>query len=287
MAVTAAHPETAAPPDFADLKARAGRGYRRRRRRDRMLRVLLGAGVPLALIVLWQIGSTVGVIDERFFPAPSVIAERAMQDIAERNLLSDLGAQLRASLVRIVAGIGIGVTTGVVAGSLMGSVAAVRHALSPLIYALYPMPKLAILPLLLIVFGIGEASKITLVSLGVFFVVCLSTFSGTLYTNPIYHDVSRAFALPRAMTYWRVVLPAALPSIMSGVKLGIGQALILVVSVEFVSSNNGIGYFIWQSWQTLDIARMFIGLICVAIAGAAAVLLGDACERVLVPWAKR
>jgi ABC-type nitrate/sulfonate/bicarbonate transport system permease component len=278
---------TATLPAYADLNAKAAEGYRRRQRRDRTLRLVLGAGVPIVLILLWQVGSKLGIIDARFFPAPSTIVSRAVQDISERGLLSDLGTQVMASLIRIAAGIVIGVSCGIVVGTLMGSVAAIRYALSPLVYALYPMPKLAILPLLLIVFGIGDVSKIILVSLGVFFVVCLSAFSGTLYTNQIYNDVSRAFAFPSTMRYWRVVLPAALPAIMNGVKLGIGQALILVVSVEFVNSNDGIGYFIWQSWQTLDIPRMFIGLICVAIGGAAAVLLGDVCERMLVPWAKR
>ncbi|MDG4798341.1 ABC transporter permease [Micromonospora sp. WMMD1082] len=279
--------ETATVGAYAALNARAARSYQRRRRRNRLMQIGLGAGVPLALLLLWQAGSMFGLIDERFFPAPSTIVERAGTDITERNLLGDLGVQLQASLIRIVVGIVLGVSTGILVGTLMGSVTAVRHALSPLVYALYPMPKLAILPLLLIIFGIGDTSKIMLVTLGVFFVVCLSAFSGTLYTSQVYADVAKAFAFPRMMRYWRVVLPAALPSIMNGVKLGIGQALILVVSVEFVSSNDGIGYFIWQSWQTLDIPRMFIGLICVALGGAGAVLLGDLCERMLVPWAKR
>lgn len=275
-----------APRAHTDINVRAERSYRRRRRNDRALRIGLGAGIPIALLLLWQLSATLGIIDERFFPAPTVIVSRAIEDAVAGTLLGDLGTQLKATLVRILAGIAIGVTSGILVGTLMGSVRAIRYAIAPLVYALYPMPKLAILPLLLIVFGIGDVSKIALVSLGVFFVVGLSAFSGTLYTSQVYEDVSHAFAFPRLMRYGRVVLPAALPSIMSGVKLGIGQALILVVSVEFVNSNNGIGYFIWQSWQTLDIPRMFIGLLCVAIGGAAAVLLGDLCERLLVPWAK-
>lgn len=269
-----------------DINERAERSHRRRRRNDRALQIGLGAGVPVLILLLWQVSSTVGLVDHRFFPAPTVIVSRAADDIDAGTLLGDLGKQLRASVVRIAAGIAIGVTSGILVGTLMGSIRAVRYALAPLVYALYPMPKLAILPLLLVAFGIGDVSKIALVSLGVFFVVGLSAFNGTLYTNQIYEDVAHAYAFPRLMRYWRVVLPAALPSIMSGVKLGIGQALILVVSVEFVNSNNGIGYFIWQSWQTLDIPRMFIGLLCVALGGAGAVLLGDLCERLLVPWAR-
>jgi ABC-type nitrate/sulfonate/bicarbonate transport system permease component len=87
------------------------------------------------------------------------------------------------------------------------------------------------------------------------------------------------------MRYRYVILPAAMPSIMNGVKLGIGQALILCVSVEFVSSKDGIGAFIWQSWQTFNIPSMFVGLFCIAAAGALAVFGGDALEKKLVPWA--
>jgi len=280
-------PASAEVSEYAEINARAAASYRRRRIRDRMLRIGLGAGVPIVLILLWQVASVTESIDARFFPAPSTIASRAYDDMAHGDLLSELWVNLRASLFRIGAGLFFGVTIGTVVGTLMGSVRFIRYSLAPLVYALYPMPKLAVLPLLLIIFGIGDVSKILLVSLGVFFVVALSAFSGTLYSPAIYHDVANAFGFPRLMRYRKVVLPAALPSIMSGIKLGIGQALILVVSVEFVSSNDGIGAFIWESWQTLDIPQMFIGLLCITILGAAGVLLGDALEHRLLPWAKR
>ncbi|MBO0828065.1 MAG: hypothetical protein J2P24_09810, partial [Streptosporangiales bacterium] len=181
-----------APAIRAETNVTAERNYRRRRRNDRSLRIALGAGLPILLLLAWQVSSSADILDKRFFPAPSVIVARAIEDAASGTLLGDLGKQVVATLIRIAIGIAVGVTSGILLGTLMGSVRVIRYALAPLVYALYPMPKLAILPLLLIAFGIGNVSKIALVSLGVFFVVGLSAFSGTLYTPQIYEDVSHA-----------------------------------------------------------------------------------------------
>lgn len=281
-------PDVSTTPDeqLTTLRARAAKDWARRQRRDRALRVALGVGAPVVVLALWQAASSAGVIDPRFFPAPTTIAARTVTEIADHGLLANLSQQLEISLVRMAVGYFIGALAGVLLGTLMGSLRWVRYALGPLVFAVYPMPKLAMLPLVLIVFGLGNLGTITLVALGVFFVVCISTLSGTLYTDPIFQDVASAFAFPRFMRYRQVTLPAALPSIMNGLKLGIGQALILVVSVEMVSGNNGIGYFIWNSWQTFDIPSMFIGFFCVAVLGGLAAFAGNSMERRLIPWAK-
>jgi NitT/TauT family transport system permease protein len=166
----------------------------------------------------------------------------------------------------------------------MGTNRIARFGLAPLVNATYPMPKVALLPLLLVLLGIGESSKVALVALGVFFMVALNTLSGVTFSSPLYRDVARAFGFPRRLYYRYVVIPSAMPSIITGIKLGIGQALILVVSVEFISSNNGLGYFIWNAWQILNIPRMFVGLAVVLLLGAAAAWLGTFLERALVPW---
>lgn len=175
-------------------------------------------------------------------------------------------------------------TLGVVTGVTMGLSTNVRYALGPLVNATFPTPKLAIFPLLIVIFGLGDPSKIALITLGVFYMTCLSTLSGVLYSNPLHGDVAQAFKMP-AWTRWsRVVVPAALPQIVTGLKLGLGQALILVVSAEFVAAQQGLGQFIWDSWQVLDVSRSFVGLIVVALTGGAAVLIDETVERKLIPW---
>lgn len=263
------------------------RSWVRKRRMGRLEQVGLGIGVPIALIGIWELASAVGWIDPIFFPSPSAVVDRAWKDAVEGTLAGDLGTALRLTLVRLLAGFAIGTVGGLIIGLAMGNVRAVRFGLGPLVSATYPMPKIAILPLLLVLLGIGDASKIALIAIGVFFMVALNTLSGVLYSNPVHHDVARAFGFSRRLYYRYVVIPSAMPSILTGIRLGIGQALILVVSVEFVSSNDGLGYFIWNAWQILDVPRMFVGLAVVLVLGALAAWLGDLAERRLVPWAKR
>jgi NitT/TauT family transport system permease protein len=259
----------------------------RHRRTDKILRISLGFGVPVLLIALWELGSAIGLIDPQFFPSPSNVAQQAWTAVVRHHLLRDIGAALGATLLRLGWGFLIGAVVGLVLGLLMGTSRIARFGLAPLVTATYPMPKVALLPLLLVLLGIGEASKIAMVALGVFFMVALNTLNGVMFSSPLYRDVARAFSFPRTLYYRYVVIPGAMPSIINGIKLGIGQALILVVSVEFISSNNGLGYFIWNAWQILNIPRMFVGLALVLVLGAAAAWIGTFLERTFVPWTNR
>jgi ABC-type nitrate/sulfonate/bicarbonate transport system permease component len=256
-----------------------------RARRTRALKqIIMGIGFPVALLMLWEVLAKTGAIDQRFFPAPSKVFMGMVALLSDPGERGRLFVDMVATYQRLAIGYGIGATLGVVAGITMGLSTSVRFCLGPLVNATFPTPKLAIFPLLIVVFGLGDASKIALVTLGVFYMTCLSTVSGVLYSNPLHLDVARAFRIP-AWTRWsRIVVPSALPSIVTGLKLGLGQALILVVSAEFVAAQEGLGHFIWDSWQVLDISRMFVGLFVVAITGGGAVLLGETIERRLIPW---
>jgi ABC-type nitrate/sulfonate/bicarbonate transport system permease component len=254
-------------------------------RRRQSLKIGLGIGFPLAMLLLWQAAVWLGAIDGRFFPAPSKIAIAAAALLADAHERAILAQDIVASGQRVVVSFCLGSLLGIIAGITMALWLPLRFALGPIISATYPTPKLAMFPLFIVIFGLGDASKIALITLGVFFMTCMSTLSGVMYYNPIYNDVAKAFCFP-AWTHWlKVVVPAALPAIITGLKLGLGQALILVVSTEMVSGQDGLGHFIWESWQILNISRMFIGLTIAALAGGAAMLVGEFIERRLTPWA--
>jgi NitT/TauT family transport system permease protein len=189
------------------------------------------------------------------------------------------------TLQRLVIGFVLGSVWGIAMGLAMAVYPPLRFSFGPVVYGTYPLPKIAIFPLLIALFGIGEAGKTALVTMGVFYMTCINTLSGVLYASPIYRDVARAFRVPAWTNWTRIVLPSAMPAIMTGLKLGLGQALILVVSAEFVSADDGIGHYIWDAWQVLAIPRMFVGLVVVTVIGGIAVLLGSLLERRLVPWA--
>jgi ABC-type nitrate/sulfonate/bicarbonate transport system permease component len=270
-------------PDLSPAAARV----LRQRRNDAVRRVVYGAGFPILLLLAWEAATRMNLIDIRFFPSPTRIAATAVNILTTPVEAAKLVGDVLATVQRLVLGYILGAVSGIVAGAAMGRYKAVRYALGPLVYATFPTPKLAIFPLLIVIFGLGDTSKTALVTLAVFYMTAINTMSGVIHANPIYLDFAKAFRVPVLTAWWRVVLPSALPSIMAGLKLGIGQALIMVVSAEFVSSNNGVGYYIWNSWQVLDVARMFVGLAVVMLIGGIAVWLSNQLERYLLPWAKR
>ena len=257
----------------------------RRKRNQSIERVALGIACPLILLAIWQMLDITGVIDQRFFPPPTRVFANGIAILADNEQRGQLLADTAVTLRRLGIGYVLGAASGVAMGMAMALYPPLRFAFSPVVYGTFPMPKIAIFPLLIALFGIGEGSKTALVTMGVFYMTCINTLSGVLYANPIHRDVIKAFHIPRVTGWLHVVLPSAMPAIVTGLKLGLGQALILVVSAEFVSADDGIGHYIWDAWQVLAIPRMFVGLATVTAIGGIAVLLGTLAERRLVPWA--
>lgn len=257
----------------------------RHRRIRKIERVAYGIGFPVLLLALWELLVLTGLVDRRFFPPPTEVARVAFSLLLEGPERAMLFSDAAATLERLAYGFVLGSVLGIACGIGMGLYTPLRFALGPLVYATFPTPKLAIFPLLIVIFGLGDGSKTALITLGVFYMTCINTLTGVIYANPIYRDLAKAYRMPHTVAWFRVVVPSALPSIVAGLKLGLGQALILVVSAEFVSSNDGIGHFIWNAWQILDVSRMFTGLIVVALIGGMAVIIGELLERRLIPWA--
>lgn len=256
----------------------------RGRQRERRRKLLWGVLTPVALLLLWELASRTGLLDENFFPAPSTVLLESLRYITDSDLRGELLDNLAASGIRLGLGFVLGSLLGIVVGLLMGLVPVVRYALNAVITATYPLPKLALFPLMIIFFGIGDASMIALVTLGVFFMLCINTVGGVTYSPPIYADVAQAFELPRTTRLLRVTIPAAIPSVIGGLRLGFGQALIIVVSTEFVSGQDGIGYIIWNSWQVLNVSAMFVGLTIVGLVGWLGSSVITMLGRRLVPW---
>jgi NitT/TauT family transport system permease protein len=256
----------------------------RARRQEKRRRLFWGILTPVLLFVLWEIASRAGWLDEHFFPAPSAVLVNATQFVTEPQMRADLLANLRHSGARLGIGFTLGSLAGLAIGLLMGLIPVVRYSLSAVINAAYPLPKLALYPLMIIFFGIGNASMMALVTLGVFFMVCINTVSGVTYSPAIYRDVAVAFHVPRWTRLIRITIPAAIPSVIGGLRLGFGQALIIVISTEMVGGENGVGYMIWNSWQVLNVSEMFVGLAIVGLVGWLGSMAITAIARVAVPW---
>ncbi len=241
---------------------------------------IVGIATPLALLGAWEIAGRFGLIDVRFFPPPSNIMHQVGVLLASGELVTNTLASLR----RLALGMLLGGVPALLLGLAMGISRPLRAAIDPLISATYPVPKSAILPLVLLIFGLGETSKVVMVALGAFYPIVINTVVGVVNLDRIYLDVGHNFRASRWQVFRTIALPGALPSIMAGVKLAAGMGLILIAISEMVAANDGIGFMIWNAWQVLTVDTMYVGLLVIAILGFVFSFMLDEIERWLIPW---
>jgi NitT/TauT family transport system permease protein len=235
---------------------------------------------PSLLLVLWEIFARLELIDIRLFSSPVMIFKTMMPMLYSGELLyhTFISAQ------RIVLGFLAGAVPGVILGLSMGLFAPVRASLMPMVSATFPIPKLAIMPLILIIFGLGEASKIFTIGIGVFYLVLINTMAGVLNIDDIYLDVAKNFGAKPFQFYTTVAFPGALPMIFAGFKLGMGTALLLIVAAELSAAKAGVGWLIWRAYDMFDIEKMFVALITLAFLGYIFSNLLEIAEKIVIPW---
>jgi ABC-type nitrate/sulfonate/bicarbonate transport system permease component len=242
--------------------------------------LFVAVAAPLLLLLIWEIVVRIHLLDARFFPAPSSVIEELIVLLQSGQLFIDIGW----TLSRVVIGTLLGTIPGVILGILLGLSPIVRAFVQPAISALYPVPKIALFPLVMLMFGIGEASKWIIVAVAVFFQVFYSTLAGVVNIDRIYLDVASNFKASRWQTFCTVAIPGALPFIFTGFQLGVGMALIVVVIAENFGTQVGVGFLIWRSWQIFEVRDMYVGLIVVALMGYCFQLLQQRLQKAIIPW---
>jgi len=240
----------------------------------------IAAASPLLLLAVWEILSRAGVLDPRYVPPPSAV----LATLASLTRSGELPFHLAVSVRRILTGFLLGAAPAVALGLAMGLNRRVRAALMPVVAAIYPIPKIAVYPLIIFYLGVGEASKVSIVALSIFFLVLLNTMAGVIGLDRVYFHIARAYGAGPQGIFRTVAWPGALPAIFTGLKLGMGFALIVIVGAELLGSDAGIGFMIWQSYQIFDVEKMFAGLLVTAVLGWGATLVLDAIERRALPW---
>lgn len=269
-------PETGLDPRHNKVREARLSGGMSASNKDRIINVIS----PIALLVLWEIASRTGVLDARFFPAPSQIFDTLVTLIKNGSLWSNTWA----SLQRLFWGTLLGGIPALLLGIAMGLYRPLRAIVDPLVSATYPVPKSAIMPLILLIFGLGEASKIVMVAIGVFYPVLINAVAGVREINKVYLDVGHNFGAGRWQVFKTIALPGALPLIMSGVKLGVGMGLILIAIAEMIGAKSGLGYMIWNAWEVLSVETMYVGLLTIALLGFLFTIILNEVEHVMIPW---
>jgi NitT/TauT family transport system permease protein len=235
---------------------------------------------PLSLVLLWQLAVSTRFLNPGLFPPPSAI----LANFAAYAASGDLATNAYWTLSRILIGLLLGGIPGTVIGLLMGMNRWVRAYFQPVIALLYPIPKIAILPLFYFIFGTGEAAKWAAVAVGVFFLMAINTEAGVRQIETIYLDVARAYRIRPASFFFRVLLPGALPNIYAGLKLSIGIAIVLAVAAEYQLTRTGLGYAIFNAQQLLDVERLYAALVAVSLLGFTLAGIVDAIEALAMPW---
>ena len=240
-------------------------------------------GAPLAafaaVVIAWEAASRAGWINPIFLPSPASI----LLALYELTVSGTLWLHVEVSLGRIVVGWSLGTICGLGAGLAIGIWSLSRAIGVPLVSALFPIPKIALLPLLILWLGIGEASKIATIALGVFFPTAIATFSAIDAVPRNLIRMAQSFNLPPVDVLWKIVLPGALPGILSGFRITASIALILLVSAEMIGAEHGIGAFVLQAGNLMQTDQLLAGVVVLSVLG---LIIGTALTR-LEKWLLR
>jgi ABC-type nitrate/sulfonate/bicarbonate transport system permease component len=243
----------------------------------------ISAALFLVFLVLWEVSARVGLISPLFFPPPTNIARDFVRLLLHGGLVADTGW----TMMRLFVGFLIGGIPALLLGWLMGWLPRLREVVDPFIAALHPIPKVAILPLILVMFGIGDPSRIAITAIAAFFPLLINTVAGVGQINPIYFDTAHNYGVGRFRTFTSVVIPGSLPFVMSGVRVSLNSALVLTITSELLMAQNGLGQVIWFAWQTLRTADLYVGLIVTALIGIGMNVGLELAVRRLIPWQRR
>ena len=234
----------------------------------------------LGILILWQIVSKSGLVNEFTLPAPTTVLMTAWELISTGTLWPEI----TASLYRIGMGYTIGCILGVVIGTVLGFSKLGEKLGIPIINILYPIPKIAILPLIMLWLGIGEISKITVISLAVFFPIVYNTYTGVSQTNRLLINVAITFGATKLDLIRKVIFPSALPMIFAGMRISAGVSLLILVSAEMIAAQHGIGSFILKNADLLVISKVLVGVLLLCIIGGLFNFVLAQLEKKLVHW---
>ncbi|MES2257564.1 MAG: aliphatic sulfonate ABC transporter permease SsuC [Pseudomonadota bacterium] len=236
--------------------------------------------LPLALLLAWEASARLGWLSSRILPEPLAVA-RAFWTLAASG---ELWLHLSTSLWRALSGFAIGAGAGLALGLLTGSFRRAETLLDTTLQMVRNIPALALIPLVILWFGIDETAKLFLLAVGVFFPVYLNTFHGIRSTDQGLVEMARSYGLSGWPLYRDVILPAALPSILVGVRFSLGLVWVLLIVAETISAQAGIGYMTMNAREFLQTDVVLVGILLYATLGKLADLFSRALEKHFLRW---
>ena len=234
--------------------------------------------IPLCLIACWWIISSRH--ESLYFPSLQKIFAATIEDWK----LPAIRKHLLPSVTRLCVGFAIGIAAGVTLGILMGYFDRLRNLLLPITEFMRALPSVALLPLAFLIIGPGAGMEIALIAISSTWPILVATCDGARGTDPVMLQSARAYGLNRSQMLRRVILPAAVPSILSGVQVAIQFAVALMLLSNFVGSDRGLGYFVLDAQSRFDVDSTWGGILVIAVVGFVAVLPLQLAQHVLLRW---
>jgi taurine transport system permease protein len=244
--------------------------------------LVFGAAGLLVFLGGWELLVRMGVIDPFFLPAPSAVVERMTQLAGGPDAV--LWHDIQMSATRVLAGFALSALVGVPFGLLMGMSPGVRAVLNPIVSIIRPLPALSWIPLSMLWLGIDEQQKYAIVFMGSFASVLVYTTDATLRVDQTLIAAARNLGANRLQVIRHVVLPGALPNILSGLKVVLAIAWTCVISAEMVGANSGLGFRIWTAKEWSDTGQVLVGMLSISITVLLLDILFRGLERLLLPW---
>ena len=255
----------------------------KRKKKDPLWLRLLPSVTFVLFVLLWELIVRLRGIAPIILPAPSAIATYLWVMIRDGSIPYHLGI----TFLRIMGGFFVASLFGILLGVMMGMSRVVSRVLDPWIAALYPLPKISLIPLLIIWLGTGEAYILTISAITAFFPVVISTYAGIRQVDQGLVRAARDLGANQRQVQMRVISPAAIPTIFAGLQLGMGVTIILVVAAEMIggSSQSGMGYLLIRYGQVMETEKVFAALMVLAIFGGVIIKTQERIDRWLAPWA--
>jgi len=244
----------------------------------RRQQIIIYAITIFLIYVLWYLLSV--ILGSNILPDPFLVFQRGFREIAKASFW----LHVEASLLRMLAGLFFAFILAVPAGLVLGSNPKLDRLFAPLIYLGYPIPKIVLMPIVFVLFGIGDIGKIVLLTMIIFFQLLITTRdSARKISNEIVYSLN-SLGATRLDFYVHVVWPVSLPGIITSLRIGTGTAVAVLFFVESIATNRGLGFYIIDSWGRADYATMFVGIISLSIIGIILYEFFDLLERKLCKW---
>lgn len=236
--------------------------------------------VPIGLLLVWQLASSIGLLQSRVLPAPTAVVSAFWTLL----MSGELWGHVKVSAGRALAGLAIGGGLGLLLGLLNGSSKIASNLLDTTLQMVRNIPALALIPLVILWFGIDESAKLFLVSIGVFFPIYINTYHGIRSVDPQLIEMGKSYGLTRWQLYKEIILPGAMPSILVGLRFSLGLVWVLLIVAETISSSSGIGYMTMNAREFLQTDIVLVGIILYALLGKLADVLAVTLEKYLLRW---